>query len=817
MSAPQANDAEKNIEIWKVKKLIKRLEAARGNGTSMISLIIPPKDQVSRAAKMLAEEFGTASNIKSRVNRLSVLSAITSTQQRLKLYSKVPPNGLVIYCGEIITQEGKERKINIDFEPFKPINTSLYLCDNKFHTEALSELLESDQKFGFIIMDGNGALFGTLSGNTREVVHKFSVDLPKKHGRGGQSALRFARLREEKRHNYVRKVAELAVQNFITNDKVNVAGLILAGSADFKNDLNQSDLFDQRLQAKVIKVVDVSYGGENGFNQAIELASETLSNVKFIQEKKLINRYFDEISQDSGKVCYGIEDTLKALELGAAEILIVYENLEVTRWALKDSEGSEVILHTNKNQEEDRSLFMDKSTGQEMEIVDQMPFLEWLAERYRDFGATLEFVSDRSSEGNQFVKGFGGIGAILRYKVNFEQLAEYSDDDEFYDASPEIATPGTLTAPRFERQVDAQEPREDGHFGVPEDQRQVTPWRLRPRAQIDGFSDGKEEEPDAALDTFDESVYAFEPVVNIEDVFSAVQAGAADYGVVPIENSSNGAVVFTLDLFADLKDRYPHILICGEAYVRIEHCLLGFAPPSPPTNASSGAATPTRDAPDPTKPRARPLADLSRVRKLYSHPQAWGQCRGFLNAYLRGVERQDCSSTSRAAEEAARDASGASAAVSSATAAKLQGLDFLAKGINDRDDNTTRFFVLRRREGEEAEEGAGEGFRPKGWAEGAGGDGEMEAWKSLVSFTVDHNDPGALADSLAVFKPYKLNLTSINTRPSGVEKWNYIFFVEFRGRRLAGKEGAVNAALRDLGSVARSWRWLGSWESKLAT
>ncbi|KAK5166218.1 translation termination factor eRF1 [Saxophila tyrrhenica] len=435
MSQPQANEAEKNIEIWKVKKLIKRLEAARGNGTSMISLIIPPKDQVSRAAKMLAEEFGTASNIKSRVNRLSVLSAITSTQQRLKLYSKVPPNGLVVYCGEIITSEGKERKINIDFEPFKPINTSLYLCDNKFHTEALSELLESDQKFGFIIMDGNGALFGTLSGNTRDVVHKFSVDLPKKHGRGGQSALRFARLREEKRHNYVRKVAELAVQNFITNDKVNVAGLILAGSADFKNDLNQSDMFDQRLVNKVIKIVDVSYGGENGFNQAIELASETLSNVKFIQEKKLINKYFDEISQDTGKVCYGIEDTLKALEAGAAETLIVYENLEMTRWELKNSAGSQVLLHTNKTQELDRSNFMDKETGQEMEVVDQQPFLEWLAEKYRDFGATLEFVSDRSSEGNQFVRGFGGIGAIMRYKLNFEQLADLDDEDEFYDVS----------------------------------------------------------------------------------------------------------------------------------------------------------------------------------------------------------------------------------------------------------------------------------------------------------------------------------------------------------------------------------------------
>ncbi|ROW12794.1 hypothetical protein VMCG_00648 [Cytospora schulzeri] len=454
MSDAQANEAEKNIEIWKVKKLIKRLEAARGNGTSMISLIIPPKDQVSRAAKMLAEEYGTASNIKSRVNRQSVLSAITSTQQRLKLYNKVPPNGLVVYCGEILTSEGKERKVNIDFEPFKPINTSLYLCDNKFHTEALAELLESDQKFGFIIMDGNGALFGTLSGNTRDIVHKFSVDLPKKHGRGGQSALRFARLREEKRHNYVRKVAELAVQNFITNDKVNVAGLILAGSADFKSDLNGSDLFDNRLASKVIKVVDVSYGGENGFNQAIELSSETLGNVKFIQEKKLIGKYFEEISQDTGRICYGIDDTLKALELGAVETLIVFENLEITRWTLKDAAGAEVIIHTTKVQDQsgNRDAFMDKSegaSGQEMELVNQESFLEWIAEHYKDFGTTLEFVSDRSTEGNQFVKGFGGIGGLLRYK--FDSLVAN-------EASQTQAILSEPTTPAADRQTPAPEP-----------------------------------------------------------------------------------------------------------------------------------------------------------------------------------------------------------------------------------------------------------------------------------------------------------------------------------------------------------------------
>ena len=91
------DEAEKAVEQWKVKKLISTLEAARGNGTSMISLIVPPRDQISRVSKMLNDEMGTASNIKSRVNRQSVLGAITSTMQRLKLYNRVPNNGLVVY------------------------------------------------------------------------------------------------------------------------------------------------------------------------------------------------------------------------------------------------------------------------------------------------------------------------------------------------------------------------------------------------------------------------------------------------------------------------------------------------------------------------------------------------------------------------------------------------------------------------------------------------------------------------------------------------------------------------------------------------
>lgn len=436
---PEEENVDQAIEQWKIRRLIKTLQAARGAGTSMITLIIPPKDDINRVNKMLAEEYSTASSIKSRVNRLSVLGAITSTQQRLKLYHRTPNRGLILYCGEIMTDDGKEKKVTIDFEPFKPINTTMYLCDNKFHTEDLAELLESDDKFGFIIMDGNGALYGTLTGNHREILHKFSVDLPKKHGRGGQSALRFARLRLEKRHNYVRKVSELATQFFIATDRPNVTGLVVAGSADFKTDLTTGDLFDPRLDAILIKpLLDISYGGENGFNQAIELAAESLKNVKFIQEKRLVTKFLDEVAQDTGKYCFAIKDTMLALEMGAIETLIVWENLELLRLQIRNPHTDrEHVVFVTPEQAKDEKLYRDAESGVELDVADNVQFVEWVVNNYKTFGAKLEFITDRSQEGNQFCKGFGGIGGLMRYRVEFEVYEEpdldkkLDSDDDF--------------------------------------------------------------------------------------------------------------------------------------------------------------------------------------------------------------------------------------------------------------------------------------------------------------------------------------------------------------------------------------------------
>ncbi|KAL2350487.1 Prephenate dehydratase-domain-containing protein [Cryomyces antarcticus] len=283
------------------------------------------------------------------------------------------------------------------------------------------------------------------------------------------------------------------------------------------------------------------------------------------------------------------------------------------------------------------------------------------------------------------------------------------------------------------------------------------------------------------------------PASALEDVFSAVQSAKATAGVVPFENSTNGPVVFTLDLFADLQHKYPDIIVCDEIYVAVHHCLLGRPHPSLPTPDAT---------PHPTPPRAEPLTSLSHIKKLYSHPQAWGQCKAFLSAYLKGIERQDVSSTSKAAEIVAADRSGTSAAVSSSIAAEVHGLDFLARDIEDTANNATRFFVLRKR---------GPTSRAA-TVVGRDADGDPQKWKTLVLFTVDHADPGALADSLGVFKKHRINLTSINARPSGVAQWNYIFFVEFAGRE--GQE-KVDGALGELERFVRGWRSLGGWRNRL--
>ena len=422
-SSNNNNNYEQEVDLWKLKRVIRNLDMFKGNGTSLITLSIPGGDQVHAYRAMLNNELGTASNIKSRVNRQSVITAITTALQKLKLYEKAPPNGLVVYTGLIINPDtGKEKKVCIDFEPFKPIY-KYYKCDNVFHTEILAELLESNTTYGFIIVGGDKTLFGTLNGSNRSVLSEIHGDIPNKTRRGGQSSARYGRLRKEAIHRYVSNLCDVATQQFIVNDKPNIVNIIIAGSGELKNDFMNNDHFDPRLKKLVTKIIDISYTGISGFNQAIQLSSESLDDLQYVKEKRLITEYMDElavIGLNGCKICYGIKDTIYAMEVGAISKLIVWEDLDIVRYT---TATQEIIYGTSSH------------TSSNLEIIDEVMFTDWIAEHYKKYGVQLYFISDKTTEGNQFCKGFGGIGAILRYNLDFDVQP---DNELSYDSVDEL-------------------------------------------------------------------------------------------------------------------------------------------------------------------------------------------------------------------------------------------------------------------------------------------------------------------------------------------------------------------------------------------
>ena len=234
---------------------------------------------------------------------------------------------------------------------------------------------------------------------------------------------------------------------------------------------------------------------------------------------------------------------------------------------------------------------------------------------------------------------------------------------------------------------------------------------------------------------------------SITSVFRQVESGGADYGVVPIENSTEGAVGHTLDMFVS-----SGLAICGEVELRIHHCLMAASD------------------------------DLAALRKIYSHQQSFAQCRRWLDANLPAVACETVSSNGEAARRAAGEPG--SAAIAGEGAAADHGLRVLAANIEDEPANTTRFVVI----GKQAVAATGHDKT------------------SVLLSTKDR--PGALYDLLQSFKKRGINLTRIESRPSRRGNWSYIFYVDFQGH---AADDNVAAALAELEDLAPFYKFLGSY------
>lgn len=237
------------------------------------------------------------------------------------------------------------------------------------------------------------------------------------------------------------------------------------------------------------------------------------------------------------------------------------------------------------------------------------------------------------------------------------------------------------------------------------------------------------------------------PQINVSEVFGAVERGNADFGVVPIENSSEGVVSNTLDMFVD-----HHLLICGEILVEVAHDLLSVT------------------------------GDIEHVKKVYSHPHAIAQCRVWLERNLRGMAVFDVESTARAAELAMDDPS--AAAIAGEAAAKIYGLKCIRKRIQDDANNVTRFILI----GKIAPERTGND-------------------KTSILFS-SRDEVGALHLMLEPFSRNRVNLTKIESRPVKKKAWEYLFFLDLEGHIT---DGPVARALDELRMRAQYLKILGSY------
>lgn len=392
----------------------------------MISFYVPSGSQINQYSAKITEQLSKCKNIKSKVNAKSVESGLKSLQHKLKKFKQTPPNGLAIFCGYAEDEEGKVTKITYTITTKNPIKQHIYHCDSEFYTKPLENQLDSYDSYGFIVIDGKGKLFGLIRGTKKEILFQDDVYLPHKHNKGGQSAGRFFRTRIIARLHHLKETAEQAVNYFIDSktNLPNVKGLFIAGSADLKDQFATLPSFDPRLKEILIRVVTVSYGGNSGFMEAVKLCQKDLENIPFVEESKLLTEYFEHISKDDNLYSFGVRETLGALDNGAVSKLILYKNFDLIRFVEKNNDGNTIVSFKQKTE-------FNGTLG--YTLVDQQEIDDYVRENLN--GSELHFVSGKTPEGSQFVNGFGGIGAILRYEYQYFGEKDFdcseSDDSEF--------------------------------------------------------------------------------------------------------------------------------------------------------------------------------------------------------------------------------------------------------------------------------------------------------------------------------------------------------------------------------------------------
>jgi len=414
-----------SLELFRLRRTLTSLADKEGRGTELVSLYVPSGKQISDVINMLRDEYGTASNIKSTTTRKNVQDAIVKVQQRLKLFKEAPENGLVIFCGAIPQNgAGSERIETYVIIPPEPIHIYLYRCDARFHTEHLQELLREKLTFGILLIDSTEATLATLQGRRLEIVRNLTSGVPGKTRAGGQSARRYERLREMRLQEYFSRIGEHANETFLPID--NFKGLIIAGPGPTKYDFEKGDYLNYMLKDKIIDTIDTAYVEEQGVKEVMDKAPEIMRKVRYIEEKQIMQQFLYEIGHDTGMVTYGEGEVRMALEAGAVRTLLLSEGVDLLRVTVKCNACNYQEQDTIKSQtltSFEQNLYgkpCPKCSAPALAINEKQEIIDDLVQIAEYANTDVEIISGETEEGQMLKNSFGGIAAILRFKLQTE-------------------------------------------------------------------------------------------------------------------------------------------------------------------------------------------------------------------------------------------------------------------------------------------------------------------------------------------------------------------------------------------------------------
>ncbi len=396
------NDSEK---VYEFKKTLRILKEFRGSGTQLVSVYIPANYPIPEVSAKIREEINQASNIKSKQTRTNVISALERILTTLKSFKKTPPNGLVIFSGNVSNEPSKIDIKTFVVEPLFQLKQSIYRCDATFLTEPLEKMLNVRDTYGILVMDGREATLALLRGTETHIMKRINNTAHAKVRKGGQSARRYERLIEEATEHYYKRVGEAMDEIFLNK----VKGIIVGGPGPTKEYFLDAKPFN--YQHKILGVVNTGYTDEYGIREVIKASKDIIQDQEAIRERNLVERLIKSIVKGN-KVVYGLDETLEAIKNNRADLVLVSEDLRyfyVQYYCPHCKHEEEKII------EEVEETIKCPNCGKNMIIKERMTLTEYVILLCKQYGTNVEVISTSTVEGAQFLAAFTGIGAFLRY------------------------------------------------------------------------------------------------------------------------------------------------------------------------------------------------------------------------------------------------------------------------------------------------------------------------------------------------------------------------------------------------------------------